>query len=415
MHSYINNPEKVKVLMFGWEFPPHNSGGLGVACKGLAKGLVRNNAEILFVLPHAVNVSDADISFIFATKSNAQVRIRTVDTLLLPYISPGSYEARALAKRGVYAQDLFGEVQRYADLAVKIAQEEEYDVIHAHDWLSFSAGVAAKEVSGKPLILHIHLPAVDQSGGGSVDERIFAVEKWAFGKADTIIAISNRVRDVLLERYGVPEEKICVVHNGIDPSEMVHTDEMLSFVDTHPTALYTGRLTMHKGPDTFIRAAQLVVQKIPEARFIIAGSGEMKEQLVELTASLGLSDKIFFHGFYNQKEQARMLNSVNVFVMPSVAEPFGLVALESMLAKVPTIISKQSGASEVLAHALKVDFWDVRELANKILAIFMHKPLSNMLAREGQCEVQKQTWDATAEKCITIYNMYCATNNTTNK
>jgi len=395
----------MKILMFGWEFPPHNSGGLGVACQGLVQALADENSEVIFVLPRKISVEDARAQFRFA--EGVELKVCSIDTLLAPYLTAGDYRLKVASHDDLYAADIFGEVRRYARAASKIALEESFDIIHAHDWLSFCAGVAAKETSGKPLVLHMHLPAVDQALGGYADPRVFAVEKDAMQKADAIIAISNRMRDVLIEKYDVYPDKIHVVHNGVAPDETAHLSPLAIKRDPRTrVALYLGRLTGHKGPDIFLHAAKIVAARNPHARFIVAGSGEMLPRLIDQAVYYGIADRVFFTGFVRGDEKNRLYKTADVFVMPSIAEPFGLVALEAASAGTPVIVSKQSGASEVMRHALSVDFWDVEEMANKICSIFSHAPLRQAMAREAGKEVKISTWKKAAQKCLNIYNAY---------
>jgi glycogen synthase len=398
----------MKILMFGWEFPPFNSGGLGVACKGLTRALAAEGATITFVMPRAVPVTDTHMQFKFPTSSD--VVFKTVNVLLSPYRTPEEYaELRRTGLGGAFARDLFGEVERYALYAQAIARTETYDIIHAHDWLAFPAGVAAKRVSGKPLVLHVHLPSVDQGGGHGFDPRVFQLEKEAFEVADKCIAVSQRVKDALVNDYGVPESKVVVVYNGLDLEDVSEfkkiSAERVADIHDDPIALFMGRLTLHKAPDKFLDAAPLVLSKCPEARFIIAGSGEVEHQLIRQAASRGFANRVHFSGFVRDSERTKLLSGADVLVMPSIAEPFGLVALEASASGTPVIVSKQSGVAEVLRHALKVDFWDVHALANDILAVFKYQALKQQLMRSGGLEARAATWDHAARSCMDVYTI----------
>lgn len=395
----------MKILMLGWEFPPYNSGGLGVACHGLARALTRRGVEVTFVLPKKIAVSDEKIRFCFADIDS--FTIRRVDTALAPYISSAEYARRH--DGGLYSKDLFSEVRRYAALIGDIAQTEQFDIIHAHDWLSFLAGIQAKKVSGKPLILHVHITSFDQSGGESVDPRVFAIEKEGFQLADSIVTVSQYTKEMLVRRYNVPPAKIEVVHNGIDAaSHLLEISSEADFLssykkDGYKIVLFVGRLTLQKGPDYFLRAAALVLRHHPKTLFVIAGSGDMEWKMIDLAAGLGISKNVFFTGFTRGEELERLFRGADLFVLSSVSEPFGITPLEALVNGTPVLISKQSGVSEVLTHALKVDFWDVEEMANKIVAALRYEPLSRQLSRSGFEEVLKITWQRAAEKCIALY------------
>jgi len=395
----------MRVLMFGWEFPPHNSGGLGVACEGLAKALTRRQVEIVFVLPKKVDLSDEEINFLYADIGTT--KIRTVDTALQPYITAPEYERyRNLVKSNVYSDDLIAETMRYAIAAADIAREESFDIIHAHDWLSFLAGIEAKRVSGKPLVVHVHITSFDQSGGGEVDERVYAIEKAGMETADMVVAVSQYTKDTITRYYGINPDKIQVVHNGVQTDLFHSNDAEEKFLLKKPgqkMVLFVGRLTLHKGPDYFLSAAQCVLKHYPNTLFVIAGSGEMEWQIIRQAAELGIADKVFFAGFARGEELTKLFRAADLYVLPSVSEPFGLTALESLINGTPVLVSKQSGVSEVLRYALKVDFWDVEEMANKIIAALKYAPLSQHLSKHGQEEAYKLTWDKAAAKCIELY------------
>ncbi len=390
----------MRVLMFGWEFPPHNSGGLGVACRGLTKALADADVSVVFVLPRPHDVTDTHLEFRFPPDSH--ISERHVDTLLSAYLTAHEYELAIRRFGGAYASNLFQEVARYAEAAEAIARSETFDVIHAHDWLAFPAGLAAKRATGKPLVLHVHLPSMDQGASQGFDDRVFALEKEAFGAADAIIAISHRVRALLENEYGVPSEKIYVVHNGIS-IEYEHAADVRIKPENGFMALYMGRLTLHKGPDVFVRAAEIVAKYNENFRFVIAGSGELERQLIHHTARAGVGRLFYFAGFARGPERMALLKAADMLVMPSIAEPFGLIALEAAAEGVPTIISKQSGVHEVLHHRLMADFWDVEELAHHMLALAAYKPLHTFLAREGAREARGLTWDKPAQQCINLY------------
>lgn len=394
----------MRVLMLGWEFPPHNSGGLGVACEGLAKALLTCDVEVLFVLPRRVGVSHPSVKLLFA--DTTKVTVTTVDTALSPYMTSSAYESlRMKLPSNIYGATLFEEVARYALAIRDIAQREQFDVIHAHDWLSFLAGIEAKRISKKPLILHVHATGYDQSGRNGVDSRVFAIERMGFEAADAIITVSGYTKGMVEQYYGTPAHKIHVVHNGVDAAkhEGERGDVLSLKRQGYKMVLFVGRLSLHKGPDYFLHAAKRVLQFYPNVYFVVSGSGEMEWQVIDLAAKLGIADKVFFAGFVRGAELDRLYRAADLYILPSVSEPFGITPLESLINGTPVLVSKQSGISEVLSHALKVDFWDADEMANQIVAVLKHAPLSKQLSDYGRDEAYRLTWRRAAEKCVDVY------------
>ena len=404
----------MKVLMIGWEFPPHNSGGLGVACQGLANALLGQNVDLLFVLPKRFELEkDNNLDVIFADATNfkkQQVTVKQIETPLSPYVTSREYEAyRRTLSNDIYGDTLFEEVERYARAISEIAEEENFDVIHAHDWLSYLAAAEAKRVSGKPLILHVHATAHDFSGGNP-DPRIFIIEKEVMKLADTVITVSQFTKDILTCHYGVSPSKIKVVHNGIISDNYKETDSEDGNKFHIPIkkagqkiVLFVGRITLMKGPDYFLKAAKRVLEHEPNTLFVIAGSGDMEWQIIRQAANLGISDKVLFAGFVRGEELNSLYKAADLYVLPSVSEPFGLTPLESIINGTPVLISKQSGISEVLSGALKVDFWDVEEMANKIICTLRYPKLGKAVYKEGSKEANSVTWEKAAKKCIEIY------------
>lgn len=390
--------------MLGWEFPPHNSGGLGVACEGLARALLESDVEVLFVLPRKADVSHPTVPLAFADLG--KVTVKTVDAALSPYMTSDVYNQLRLRLPGnIYGATLFEEVARYALAIRDIARTEKFDVIHAHDWLSFLAGVEAKRISGKPLVVHVHATGYDQSGKNGVDSRVFAIEKLGFDEADAVVTVSGYTKGMVEGFYGVPSEKIHVVHNGVDASkhEGERGDALALKREGYKMVLFVGRLSLHKGPDYFLRAAKRALEYYPNAYFVVSGSGEMEWQVIDLAAQLGIADKVFFAGFVRGAELDRLYRAADLYVLPSVSEPFGIAPLEALINGTPVLVSKQSGVAEVLAHALKVDFWDADEMANQIVAALKHEPLKRQLATYGKDEAYRLTWKRAAEKCRDLY------------
>ncbi|MEK7568732.1 MAG: glycosyltransferase family 4 protein [Patescibacteria group bacterium] len=396
--------KNMRVLMFGWEFPPHNSGGLGTACFGLTRALANRNIEVLFVLPKKVGVSASFMNILFADER--RVKFHEIETTLKPYVtSEGYIRERDKIISDIYGNTLMQEVRRYALRARDIAKKEKFDVIHAHDWLSFLAGVEAKKISGKPLILHMHATEFDRTGGQGVNQEVYNIERAGMQFADGIIAVSNHTKQKIVEHYGIPAEKIEVVHNGIDECDYANIPDKLSELKRagQKIVLFAGRITIQKGPEYFIRAAKRVLDVNPNVLFLVAGSGDMERQMMFEAASLGISDHVLFVGFLRGDDLNAAYRVADLFVMPSVSEPFGLTPLESIIAGAPVLISKQSGVSEVLTHALKADFWDTEDMANKILSVVSHRSLWQTLWGNSREEVKKVTWDAASKKCIDYY------------
>lgn len=394
----------MRVLMFGWDFPPVKNGGLGVACLGLTRALTDKGVEVIFVLPHTQPI-ESPMRFIFA--GNERVSLRSFLSPLRPYSSSSSTLFLPDGKGGgsPYARDLLDEIYRYAQAAYTIGHEEDFDVIHAHDWTAYLAGVAAKEGSGKPLILHVHATAYDQAGGGYVDPEIYTIEHEAFVRADAIVTVSNHTKKVVMREHGVSPSKMVVVHNGSDALPPFPGEPALLHLKAQgkKIVLYHGRITIQKGPDYFIRAAARVLAFDPNVVFVISGWGDMERQIMKEVAELGIADSVIFAGSLWGSERDSMYKAADLLVMPSVSEPFGLVPLEALQNGTPVLISKQSGVGELLSHSLKADFWDIDEMANKILAVLHHPPLGRELVVNGQHESRGITWEKAAEKCVELY------------
>jgi glycogen(starch) synthase len=299
-----------------------------------------------------------------------------------------------------YGGDLIGQVQHYARFCLAAAAREAFDVIHAHDWLTYPAGLALARLSGKPLVVHVHSTEFDRSGV-NVNQPIYDIERRGMHGATKIIAVSQLTKNVIVARYGVHPDKVEVVYNGvdIDPTQQ----DSIGIGSGDKIVLYFGRITMQKGPEYFIRAAQRVLEILPDVKFVVAGNGDQAARMIEMAANLGIGHKVLFTGFLRGKDIRRVFALADVYVMPSVSEPFGIAPLEAISHDVPAIISKSSGVSEVLTHALKVDFWDVNDIADKIVAVLRHPPLSRTLREHGQFEVRKLTWDGAANRCEQIY------------
>lgn len=421
----------MNVLMFGWEFPPNISGGLGTACFGIVKGLLAcSDIHLKFVVPKAfgnenkvniqlISANDFPVSrTVFSGKPSGSFKLLTVPSGLSPYLNPEIFECQKktgdqeqtettendagqvkISFSGKYGQDLFEEISNYAIVAKSIARENQFELIHAHDWLTFPAAITAKQVSGKPLIVHIHSTDFDRSGG-SVNPSIYAIEKEGMNVADHIITVSDRIKNRLIIDYGIHPGKITTIYNAIDqiPDKINPANKR-----KQKTVTFLGRITIQKGPGYFAEVARMVLRRMKNVRFIMAGNGELRNQIIDCCARYGICDRFKFAGFLNGKEVTEVLNQSDVFIMPSVSEPFGIVPLEAMQANVPVIISLQSGVSELIQCVIKTDFWDVQAMADAVHGILKYKKLANVLAREGKNEVNHLNWESSAHEIRQVY------------
>ena len=430
----------MRVLMFGWEFPPHIAGGLGTACYGMTRGLARNDVEVIFVMPRAsgdederfvkvVNASDIEARYCDSKIEGADDIMRKIsfihiDSNMVPYISPEEFETyregyertgrkfwekegdswtQRYTFSGKYGANLMEEVARYAVVAAEVARqlEGQFDVIHAHDWLTYFAGIAAKRVSGKPLVVHMHATSFDRSSSDNIDTRVYAIEKAGMAAADRVIAVSNLTRNIVIEKYGIPAERVVTVHNAVRFAEK--DNEMPERGVKDKIVTFLGRITFQKGPDYFVEAAAKVLKRVPNVRFVMAGSGDMMNHVIRRVARLGIADRFHFTGFLKGDDVHKMFQLSDVYIMPSVSEPFGISPLEAMRANVPSIISKQSGVAEVLDYAVKVDYWDVDAMADAIYGFVKYPALSKMFAEKGLEEVTGLKWNNAAAKIKTVY------------
>lgn len=386
----------MNILMIGWELPPHNSGGLGVACLGLAKALAAKGANITFVLPKRVDVNYDFMKVIYADIEEIE-KLKT------------SYTTTIFGKNYKYyddpAMDYVKAVLLYAQRMQKLALKTKADLIHAHDWLSFPAGIVAKSILKKPLIAHVHATELDRTGGLYPNKLVYEIEKEGFEYADRIISVSEYTKKMIVNGYGVPEGKINVVYNGVDSFEVRKLPPALHEMKNlgYKIVMFLGRITLMKGPEYFIRAAKRVLDYEPKTVFVVVGSGDMQEQMMAEAAHLGIMDKVLFTGWLRGEEKHRLWQSADLYVMPSVSEPFGIVPLESIANGTPALISKQSGVSEVLSNVLKADFWDIDEMTNKMISVLRHGELSEVLVSEGRKELPSINWSVAADKTFGVY------------
>jgi len=399
--------------MFGWEFPPFKSGGLGTACYDLTKGLSRQGVEVTFVMPAAPDNANAEfVRLVGANNFAKKVKLRKISSILTPYQSFTSYDealqhtklsARTNGNpKDIYGTNLYQEVYRYGIAGGEIAEEEEYDVIHVHDWMTYQAGINAKKVSGKPLVAHIHATEFDRTGGNP-NQIISNMEYNGLQAADIVIANSNFTKQNVIQHYNIDPNKIEVVHWGIDPDNPHYNAKQTSPFKEEKVVLFLGRITIQKGPDYFIETANNVLKYVPNTKFVVAGSGDMFERMINRADELGILDRFMFTGFLNGADVHKAFQMADLYVMPSVSEPFGLVALESLKNGTPILISKQSGVSEVVNHALKANFWDVDEMTNQIVNVLQYPELLDELQENSFREAQGFNLDTPAHKTKCIY------------
>jgi glycosyltransferase involved in cell wall biosynthesis len=420
--------------MLGWEFPPFISGGLGTACYGLTRAMDQLGMEVTFVLPkmvedeYATHVellsphSRTSASSSFRLEDLKNVKFRTIGSALKPYSTPETYQQRieeTLRQKHLihhggkattasqpmdskdYSSDMYTEVHRYAAMAAELAQDRQFDVVHAHDWMTYPAGIAVAAMSGRPLIVHVHSTEFDRSGE-HVNQTIYDIEREGMERADKVITVSHFTRNIVISRYGISGDKVEVVYNGVERNGTWALDETGITTD-EKIVLFLGRITMQKGPEYFLQAAKRVLSVMDNVKFVMAGSGDLMHKSIEMAAELGIGQKVLFTGFLRGEDVQKIYKIADLYVMPSVSEPFGIAPLEALDNDVPVIISKQSGVSEVLTHALKVDFWDVDEIANKIIAVLKFPPLEMTLRSHGNFEVRRLRWKDAAAKCAKIY------------
>lgn len=414
----------MKALMFGWEFPPHILGGLGTASYGLTRGMaMQPDMDITFVIPKPWGDEDQSFLKIIGT-CNTPVVWRDVDYEYVKerigkYMDPQEYydlrdhiyadfsykyvnDLGCIEFSGRYPDNLLEEINNYSIVAGVIARTEQYDVIHAHDWLTYPAGIHAKMISGKPMVIHVHATDYDRSRG-NVNPNVYAIEKDGMDHADHIITVSNLTRQTVIEKYHQDPAKVTTVHNAVEPL----SQEILSIPDKRvvkdKVITFLGRITMQKGPEYFVEAAAKVLAKAPNARFVMAGSGDMMNQMIRLAASKNIADRFHFTGFMKGKQVYEVLKASDVYVMPSVSEPFGISPLEAMQCGVPSIISHQSGCAEILDYAVKVDYWDVEAMADAMYAIITYPAMHQFLKEEGKKEVDNIKWEYAGQKVRRIY------------
>lgn len=450
----------MKVLMFGWEFPPHISGGLGTACFGLTESLTKSDTQILFVIPRTdketnderlsvISASNIDLPRVITPNRNiksvqedgggecvqmignlevisikAELRPYTTQDVLSEAVSLTTWnyqfsesnftntiahlKADQTLKEvkmrysfsGGYGPNLHEEVAAYGLAGTEIARQNSFDIIHAHDWLTFTAGIAAKKISGKPLVVHVHATEFDRSGN-NIDTKIFKLEQDGMNAADHVIAVSQWTKNIIVSRYSIPADKVLVVHNGARPvGQCCHKPLSIG----KRVITFLGRITYQKGPEYFVDAAAKVLLKYPDVHFVMAGSGDLLPKMIERVARLRIASQFHFTGFLHSEKVEQLLTGTTIYVMPSVSEPFGISPLEAVQAGVPVIISRQSGVAEVMQHVVKTDYWNIEVLADAMCNILKYQCLSKMLKSNSKHEISNITWERASTKIKTLYH-----------
>ncbi len=413
----------MKALMFGWEFPPHILGGLGTASYGLTRGMHNcGGMEISFVIPkpygdedrtfaQIIGASETPVAWRDVSREYVQSRIGKVMEPDL-YFDLRSHiyadfnymrlnDLGCIEFSGRYPDNLLEEINNYSIVAGVIARTIPCDVIHSHDWLTYPAGIHAKEVTGKPLVIHVHATDFDRSRG-SVNPTVFEIEKNGMEYADHIITVSDLTRQTVIEKYGIPPDKVTTVHNAVVPL----SEDLLSIPkpdNKDKVVTFLGRITMQKGPEYFVEAAAKVLKKNHNVRFVMAGSGDMMNKMIALAAKRGIADRFHFTGFLRGRQVYEMLKASDVYIMPSVSEPFGISPLEAMQMGVPSIISKHSGCAEILQNVIKTDYWDIDAMADAIHSIISYPAMYETLKQQGMEELKGITWEKAGQKVIDIY------------
>jgi glycogen(starch) synthase len=452
----------MRVFMLGWEFPPFISGGLGTACYGLTKAMSGLGTDVMFVLPRPVSTPFSTHVRLVSPRPDSplaspttefrldefeNVAFRTVDAAMAnPYGRPEQYKqpqvvvektkvvkatpvqtttvgaappppapaggeqktqaapAATPAQASQYGGDMFSEIQRYASLASEIARNETFEVVHAHDWMTYPAGLAVAGLKGAPLVVHVHSTEFDRSGE-NINQQIYDIERRGMHGAMKVIAVSHLTKNICVHRYGIDPDKVEVVYNAVELNGNGFDEEKYKIHNDEKIVLFLGRITFQKGPEYFLAAAKKVLEVVENVKFVMAGSGDMIRRVIEQAAAMGIGHKVLFTGFLRGPDVDKIFKMADLYVMPSISEPFGIAPLEAMSHDVPVLISKQSGVSEVLTHALKCDFWDIDDMANKIIAVLRHPPLASTLRQHGAFDVRRRSWADAAKQCIQVYEM----------
>ena len=434
-----------RVFMLGWEYPPHIVGGLGIACHGLARSLAGQGHNIIFALPrlfgeepHHAGIELVDIvsKFHMLSAKEKKTLAKIFDLQIeqkheeiyssyesQDYHPPDAFttvtkdsfssstasieeKINGISLSGGYGEDFYFQIEMFADFIRAYSKTIEFDIIHAHDWMTFPAALHARKVTGKPLICHVHATEIDRSGK-NINQHVFDLERDTYRQCDAIITVSNYTKKILIEKYGIIKEKIFPVYNAVEfrvGEEIEHSERPFK----EKIVLFVGRITFQKGPDYFVKAAKIVLKHCQNVRFVMVGSGDLFHKIIEYAADLGIGRYFHYTGFLKREMVEKIYSMSNLYVMPSVSEPFGISPLEAMAHGVPTIVSKQSGVSEILQNCIKVDFWNIDELAASMLAVLQSDDLEHSMSNEGLNEIQHISWDESACKVGEIYNRILA-------
>lgn len=417
----------MKALMFGWEFPPHILGGLGTASYGLTRGMAEcGDMDITFVIPKPRGDEDKSFAHIVGAGNTPvvwkEVSWEYLESRIGNVMNPQEYydlrshiyadfrylytnDLGCIEFSGRYPDNLLEEINNYSIVAGVIARTYKFDIIHSHDWLTYPAGIHAKQVTGKPLVIHVHATDFDRSRG-NVNPTVYGIEKDGMDNADHIITVSNLTRRTVIEKYHIDPAKVTTVHNAVEPLSKEIQSIVMPRNTRDKVVTFLGRITMQKGPEYFVEAAAKVLQKKNNVRFVMAGSGDMMDKMVRLAARRNISDRFHFTGFLKGRQVYEMLKASDVYVMPSVSEPFGISPLEAMQVGVPSIISKQSGCAEILTNTIQVDYWDIDAMANAIYSIISYPAMYRYLKEEGKKEVDEIKWKYAGQKVIDIYRRF---------
>ena len=420
----------MKVLMLGWEFPPFFAGGVGIVCHSMTRALAEAGAEITYVMPRGPEgASGGHVELLIAgdplrpgSENDAvpRIQVEEVAATLVPYagLAPaladvsagqpsGSSSAAAAASASLYGANLLSEINRFADAAVRAADGRDFDVIHAHDWTTFRAGLRLRQATGRPLLVHVHITEFDKSGGEGADPAVYAIEREGMLGADLVVCVSEMTRDRCVSSYGVDPSRCRVVHNAADPLPPSDHESPERLRELGKVVLFLGRVTRQKGPDLFLEAAARVLEQRSDVTFVVAGSGDMLGHVLWKSAELGIGPRVVFSEFVNREQASVLYDLADIFVMPSVSEPFGIVALEAMAAGVPTIVSKQSGVAEAITTAVELDHWDVDGIAGEILALLGDDARCRRMSEAGRSEALGYRWSDVAAR---VEALYCEAN-----
>ena len=415
----------MKVLMFGWEFPPHILGGLGTASYGLTKGMSQqDDLEITFCIPKPWGDEDQSFLRIIGMNSTPVVwknvgwdyvkgRVGSYmdpqlfydlrDHIYADFSYLNTNDLGCIEFSGRYPDNLHEEINNYSIVAGVVARQQEFAIIHSHDWLTYPAGIHAKQVSGKPLVIHVHATDFDRSRG-NVNPTVYAIEKNGMDNADHIMCVSELPRQTVIHKYFQDPKKVSTVHNAVSPLSQEIQDIVPQKNPSEKVVTFLGRITMQKGPEYFVEAAAMVLHRTRNVRFVMAGSGDMMDQMIRLVAERGIADRFHFPGVMKGKQAHDARKSSDEYIIPSVSEPFGISPLEAMQCSVPSIISKQSGCAEILDKCIKTDYWDIHAMADAIYSICTYPAMYEYLKEEGKKEVDEIKWENVVYKVRCIYD-----------